>query len=60
MLAEMNGVPPKLLRSDEEVAQIREQRAQQMTQQQQMAQMAQVAGLAQQGAGAMKLTFDSA
>ena len=53
-VAEMNGVPPKLLRSDEDVAQIRQQRAEQMAQQQQMAQMAQAAGLARQGAAAMK------
>ncbi|GHV57730.1 hypothetical protein FACS189460_4770 [Deltaproteobacteria bacterium] len=53
-VAGMNGVPPKLLRSDEEVMQIRQQRAEQMAQQQQMAQLSQMAGLAQQGAGAMK------
>jgi glycerol dehydrogenase-like iron-containing ADH family enzyme len=48
----MNGVPPNLLRSDEEVAQIRQQRAEQMAQQQQMAMMGQMAGLVGQGAGA--------
>ena len=53
-VAEMNGVPPNLLRSDEEVAQIRAQRQQQMEQQMQMAQMSQMAGLARQGAGAAK------
>jgi hypothetical protein len=53
-VAEMNGVPPNLLRSDEEVAQIRQQRAEEMAQQQQMAQAAQLAGLAQTGARAMK------
>ena len=53
-VAEMNGTPPNLLRSDEEVAQIRQQRAEQMKQQQQMAQMTQVAGLVREGAGAAK------
>ena len=53
-VAAMNGMPPNLLRSDEEVAQIRQQRAEQMQQQQQMAQMAQMAQLAQAGAGAAK------
>jgi len=53
-VAEMNGVPPNLLRSTEEVAQIRQERAEQMAQQQQMAQLGQLAGLAKEGAGAMK------
>jgi hypothetical protein len=50
-VAEMNGVPPNLLRSDEEVAQIRAQRAEQMAQQERMAQAAQ---MTQTGARAMK------
>jgi hypothetical protein len=53
-VAEMNGVPPNLLRSDEDVAKLRQQRAEQMAQQQQMMQMAQMAGVAKEGAGALK------
>jgi len=53
-VAEMNGVPPKLLRSNEEVSQIRQAKAEQMAQQRQMEQASQIAGLAGQGAGALK------
>ena len=53
-VAEMHGVPPKLIRSDEEVAALREQREQQMQQQQMMQMMQQGAQIAATGAGAVK------
>lgn len=53
-VAEMHGVPPKMIRSDEDVAALREQRQQQM-QQMQMMQMAQAgAGVMATGARAAK------
>ena len=52
--ADMQGIPPKLMRSDEEVAQIRAQRQQQRQQQQMMATMQQGAGIASQGSQAIK------
>ncbi|MDL2315703.1 head-tail connector protein [Desulfovibrio sp. OttesenSCG-928-A18] len=52
--AEMQGVPPSLIRSDEEVAAIREQRAQQMQQQQMMDALQQGAEVASSGARAVK------
>lgn len=51
-VAEMNGVPPALIRSDEEVAQARGQRAEQMQQAKQMQQAEQGVALAAEGAKA--------
>ena len=53
-VAEMHGVPPKMIRSDEEVAALREQRQQQMQQMQMMQMMREGAQAARDGAGAMK------
>jgi hypothetical protein len=48
-VAEINGSPPMVIRSEEEVAQIREARAQQQAQMQQMAMAKEMAGLAATG-----------
>jgi hypothetical protein len=48
-VAEMQGVPPMVLRSDEEVAELRGQRQQKMAQAEQMAMMEKGAGIAAQG-----------
>ena len=53
-IAEMQGVPPKLIRSDEEVAALRQARAQQMQQMQQMQMMQAGANVAATGAKAVK------
>jgi hypothetical protein len=53
-VAEMYGVPPKLIRSDEEVTALREQRARQQQQMQQAAMAQQMADTAATGAKAMK------
>ncbi|MDR1045110.1 MAG: head-tail connector protein, partial [Candidatus Adiutrix sp.] len=53
-IAEMNGTPPSLIRSDEDVAAMRQQREEQMQQQQQMAMMQQGLGMAGQAAKAAK------
>ena len=53
-VAEMQGVPPKLIRSDEEVAALRQARAQQMQQMQQMQMMQAGANVAATGAKAVK------
>lgn len=52
-VAEMEGVPPKLIRSTEEVQQIREQKQQMMQQQMMMNAMEQGAGIAKTGADAL-------
>ncbi|MDL2267166.1 head-tail connector protein [Desulfovibrio sp. OttesenSCG-928-G15] len=54
MVAEMQGTPPKMIRSNEDVAALREQRQQQMQQMQQMQMAQQGAQVAASGAGAMK------
>jgi hypothetical protein len=53
-VAEMQGVPPKLIRSDEEVAAMRQARAQQMQQAQMMQMMQAGAEVAATGAKAVK------
>ena len=53
-LATIRGINPELLASDEEVSQIRQQRAEAMAQQQQQAQMAQAAQTADVGSKALK------
>ncbi|UQZ90844.1 phage tail protein [Deltaproteobacteria bacterium Smac51] len=53
-VAEMNGVPPSLIRSNEEVAELRAQREEQMQQQQMMAAMQSGADVAATGARAAK------
>ena len=53
-IAEMQGVPPKLIRSDEEVAAMRQARAEQMQQMQQMQMMQAGANVAATGAKAVK------
>jgi hypothetical protein len=52
--ADMQGVAPNLLRSDEEVAKIRAERAERQQQQQMMEQLQQGAGIAAMGSQAMK------
>jgi hypothetical protein len=52
--AEMQGIPPRLSRSDEEVAQLREQRAQEEQQAKMMAMLEQGAGAAAMGSQAVK------
>jgi hypothetical protein len=54
LIGDMHGVPPKLIRSDEQVAEIRAQRAQQMQQMQQMEMMMRGAAIAKTGADAIK------
>ena len=53
-VAEMHGVPPKMIRSGEEVAAMREQRQQQMQMAQTMAMMQQGAQIAKDGGAAMQ------
>jgi hypothetical protein len=53
-VAAMNGVPPSLIRSDEEVARMRAERQQQMEQAQQMQQMRQGLAMAESGAKAAR------
>lgn len=53
-VAQMQGVPPRLIRSDEEVEQLRAERAQQAQQMQQMQMMQQGLNMAAQGARAVK------
>jgi hypothetical protein len=52
--AEMQGIPPNLMRSDEEVAQMRAERAKQQQMQQAMEAMKQGAGIAAEGSQAVK------
>ena len=52
-VAEMQGVPPKLIRSDDEVAELRERREQQARQAQQMQMLQQSLQMAKDGAAAM-------
>ncbi len=58
--ARMLGTPANIIRSDEAIAQIRQQRAEQQAQAQQAAQMQQMAGAANAGAGALKQAGDAA
>ena len=52
--ARMLGVPAAIIRSDENVAEMRQQRAEQQQQAQQMEQMSQMAQAANQGSGALR------
>lgn len=52
--ARMLGVPAAIIRSDESVAEMRQQRAEQQQQVQQMEQMSQMAQVANQGSGALR------
>lgn len=58
--ARMLGTPAAIIRSDEAIAQIRQQRAEQQAAMQQAAQMQQMAGAANQGAGALRQAGDAA
>lgn len=61
-IATMLGIPPRVIRSDDVIAELRQQREQQMQQQQMMAAMQQGAGIAKDGADAMAsvgMTADS-
>lgn len=58
--AKMLGTPTEIIRSDEEIAAIRQQRAEQQAQMQQSAQVQQVAAAANSGANALRQAGDAA
>ena len=58
--ARMLGTPAAIIRSDEAIAQIRQQRAEQQAQMQQAEQVQQMASAANQGAGALRQAGDAA
>jgi hypothetical protein len=58
--AKMLGAPASIVRSDEDVAALRQQRAEQQQAMEQMAAAQQMAQTANQGAGAMKQAGDAA